>query len=149
MASFDMVLFKTRIKKAMIRLRGCAGWSAPLLFANLQRYVFSRRGPYNSLDQKDATFVPRLQEVMQFTSLNCSHLVLKETWKCKVTLHLVVVFAFDIPPTAKVIWRWSHSLKSIRQTGEASRLSTTPRRLLAHFASESLLKSCITFAKKV
>ena len=63
--------------------------------------------------QKGATFMPRLKEVMQFTSLNCSHHVLKETWECKVTLHLVVVFAFDIPPTAKVIWRWSHSLKSI------------------------------------
>ena len=27
------------------RLRGCAGWSAPLLFANHQGQVFSRRGP--------------------------------------------------------------------------------------------------------
>ena len=29
-----MVLSKTRITKALIRLRGCAGWSAPVLFAN-------------------------------------------------------------------------------------------------------------------
>ena len=92
------------------------------------------------LIQKGATFMPRLQKVMQFTftSLNCSHHVLKETWECKVTLRLVV-FAFDIPPTAKVIWRWSHSVKSIRQTGEASSLSTTPRWLLTQFASEPLL----------
>ena len=29
-----MVLSKKRITKALIRLRGCAGWSAPMLFAN-------------------------------------------------------------------------------------------------------------------
>ena len=43
-----MILFKKRITKALIRLRGCAGWSAPVLFANHRRQVFSRRGPnYN------------------------------------------------------------------------------------------------------
>ena len=29
-----MILSKKRITKALIRLRGCAGWSAPVLFAN-------------------------------------------------------------------------------------------------------------------
>ena len=29
----DIILSKQRITKALIRLRGCAGWSAPLLFA--------------------------------------------------------------------------------------------------------------------
>ena len=33
-ASLDMERYKTRITKALIRLRGCAGWSAPVLFAN-------------------------------------------------------------------------------------------------------------------
>ena len=41
-----MILFIKRITKALIRLRGCAGWSAPVLFANPRRQVFSRRGPY-------------------------------------------------------------------------------------------------------
>ena len=41
-----MVLSKKRIAKALIRLRGRAGWSAPVLFANTRRQVFSRRGPY-------------------------------------------------------------------------------------------------------
>ena len=36
-----------QITKALIRLRGCADWSAPLLFANPRRQVFSRRGPYD------------------------------------------------------------------------------------------------------
>ena len=40
-ASLDMVLSKTRITKA-IRLRRCAGWSAPVLFLNPRRQVFSR-----------------------------------------------------------------------------------------------------------
>ena len=45
--SLDMELSKKRITKALISLRGCAGWSAPLLFANPQRQVFSRPDPYN------------------------------------------------------------------------------------------------------
>ena len=39
-----MVLANKRITKALIRLRGCAGWSAPVLLANPRRQVFSRRG---------------------------------------------------------------------------------------------------------
>ena len=34
-ASLDMILYKKRITKVLIRLHACAGWSAPLLFANL------------------------------------------------------------------------------------------------------------------
>ena len=33
-ACLDMILYKTRITKALVSLRGCAGWSASLLFAN-------------------------------------------------------------------------------------------------------------------
>ena len=40
-----MVLSKKRITKALIRLRRCTGWSAPVLFTNPGRQVFSRRGP--------------------------------------------------------------------------------------------------------
>ena len=45
-ASYDMVHSKKRITKALIRLHGCAGWSALLLFANSGRQVFLCRGPY-------------------------------------------------------------------------------------------------------
>ena len=38
-AKLDMILYKKRITKVLIRLRGCAGWSAPLLFANPRRQV--------------------------------------------------------------------------------------------------------------
>ena len=39
-----MVLSKKRITKALISLRRCAGWSAPLLFAKPRRQAFLRRG---------------------------------------------------------------------------------------------------------
>ena len=39
-----MILYKKRITKVLIRLRGCAGCSAPVLFANPRKQVFSRRG---------------------------------------------------------------------------------------------------------
>ena len=45
-ASLDIILSKMQITKALIRLHRCSGWSAPLLFANHRRQVFSRRGPY-------------------------------------------------------------------------------------------------------
>ena len=41
-----MLLSEKRITTALIRLRGCTGWSVPLLFPNLRRQVFLRRGPY-------------------------------------------------------------------------------------------------------
>ena len=42
-ASRGIILSRQRTTKALIRLRGCAGWSAPLLFAK-QKQVFSWRG---------------------------------------------------------------------------------------------------------
>ena len=44
-ASLHMILSKKRITKVLIRMRGCAGWSAPVLFANPRWQVFSCRGP--------------------------------------------------------------------------------------------------------
>ena len=41
-----MILLDKRITKALISLRGCAGWSEPVLLANPQRQVLSRQGPY-------------------------------------------------------------------------------------------------------
>ena len=41
-----MPLSENRITKALIRLGGCPGWSAPVVLANPQRQVFLRRGPF-------------------------------------------------------------------------------------------------------
>ena len=41
-----MMLYNTQITKALIRLRGCAGWSVPLLFAYIRRQGFLPRGPF-------------------------------------------------------------------------------------------------------
>ena len=43
--SLYIILSSKRITKALISLRGSAGWSAPMLFANPRRQVLSRRGP--------------------------------------------------------------------------------------------------------
>ena len=43
--SLDVILSNKRISKALIGLRGRAGWSAPLLYPNHRRPVFLRRGP--------------------------------------------------------------------------------------------------------
>ena len=44
-ASLHMKLSKKRLTKTLISLRECANWSAPVLFANPRRQVFSRPGP--------------------------------------------------------------------------------------------------------
>ena len=50
-ASLHMILSKKRITKVLIRLRGCAGWSALLLLATPGRQIFSHRGPYRAAHQ--------------------------------------------------------------------------------------------------
>ena len=53
-----MILSSKRITKSLIRLRGCAGWSATLLFANLRRQVFMRRGPYRGVRNSISCSLP-------------------------------------------------------------------------------------------
>ena len=46
MESSDIILSTQQTTKALIRLRGCAGWSASLLFAYDIRHIFSWPGSY-------------------------------------------------------------------------------------------------------
>ena len=46
-----MILFSKRVTKALIRLRGCAGWSVPLLFANTEDR-FSRVEAYLVMNKR-------------------------------------------------------------------------------------------------
>ena len=48
LTSIGMILYKQRTTKALIRLRGCAGWSEPLLFAYGIKQVSSWHGSNNS-----------------------------------------------------------------------------------------------------
>ena len=48
-ASIHIILSKQRTTKVLIRLRGCAGWSAPLLFAYVIRHSFAWPGPNEPL----------------------------------------------------------------------------------------------------
>ena len=60
-----------QITKALIRLRGCAGWSAPELFANPLRQVFSRRGPFINLGESP---IFRIPELKKFNLKSCNML---------------------------------------------------------------------------
>ena len=66
-----MILSEKRITKALIRLRGCAGWSAPVLFANPRRQVFSRRGPF------DLQHLSLMSWGKVFNSCLCYYMVVK------------------------------------------------------------------------
>ena len=48
-ASIHIILSKQRTTKVLIRLRECAGWSAPLLFAYGIRRVFAWPGPNGNI----------------------------------------------------------------------------------------------------
>ena len=47
--SRDIILSKQRTTKALIRLHGCAGWTAPFLFAYDIRHIFSWPGSYKNI----------------------------------------------------------------------------------------------------
>ena len=70
-ARLHMVLSKKWITNALIRLHGCAGWSAPVLFATPRRQVFSRRGPYN---------VAPLKRVLHFQHLLDQYYHIRKHW---------------------------------------------------------------------
>ena len=80
-ASLNMVLSKTRITKALIRLRGCAGWSAPVLFANPRKQVFSRRGPYGISLLQETSFSSDVLPLVDFVSIFID--------TSKITFHLI------------------------------------------------------------
>ena len=55
-----MILANKRITKALIRLLGCTGWSAPVLFANLRKQVSSRNKIIISIrSDSDKIYEPR------------------------------------------------------------------------------------------
>ena len=76
--SIDIILSKKRTTKVLIRLRGCAGWSAPLLFAYGINHIFSWPGSLllNSseklIDGRSVVwFCSSLMELRWFLPLSC------------------------------------------------------------------------------
>ena len=59
-----MILSNKQITKALFRLRGSAGWSAPLLFANLLRQAFLRRGPYMMTQRIHSTLICAINSIV-------------------------------------------------------------------------------------
>ena len=85
-----IILSRQRTTKAQFRLRGCAGWSAPLLFAygksrfshavahmtsGLKPVVLKSRTPYEPPYDKtnEMTFAPSEDSDQSDQSLRCSH----------------------------------------------------------------------------
>ena len=75
--SIGIVLSRERITKALIRLRGCAGCSASLLFAHSIRQVFLLRGSDGPCHEKRDLNVLRF-EILQMCM--CSHSEKREMW---------------------------------------------------------------------
>ena len=93
-ASLNIILSKKRITKVLIRLRGCSGWSAPLLFTNPWRQVFSRQGPFfDSMRKYGRAFTP------------ISHSETLKSWwfLSKITL-LLICLAFRRSPWRHLLW---------------------------------------------
>ena len=74
-------IFK-RPAKALIRLRGCTGWSAGLLFTTHQRQVFSCRGPYYGINHS-------YQNVSNLT--NGSRDMVLDIWKYACTENVKII----------------------------------------------------------
>ena len=76
--SLNIILSNNLITKTLISLHRCVGWSAPLLFANPQRQVYSHRGSY--------LFQPEMAKSNEF-SFHC-RLMSQSTafacWDCDV-----------------------------------------------------------------
>ena len=85
-----MVLSKKRITKALIRLRGRAGWSAPVLFANPRRQVFLRRGPFNYTSVVRNSQVPH-QVVTNLRSVKSSNCMVLLKFRVSI-FHIFVLF---------------------------------------------------------
>ena len=87
LTSIGIILSKQHTSKALIRLRWCAGWSAPLLFAYGIKQVFSWHGSNNSLVQ----YRILLDHMNAFEFLN----LLKELVKmirCEAMLSIFSIF---------------------------------------------------------
>ena len=91
-----MMLSKNRKTKALIRLRGCAGWSEPFLFAPPpppRRQVLSRQGPFIERARLPVLVRLKLHDPWICTLLHnpwvctiISMLVLHDSWVCTIIL---------------------------------------------------------------
>ena len=81
-AYLDMVLFNKQITKALIRLRGCAGWSAPLLFANPYNIGFNTKRAHSQGINTNRTLIPIFSSIyfkysrLTPTCTYCRHFVM-------------------------------------------------------------------------
>ena len=101
-----MRLSKKQITKVLIRLRGCVGWSARVLFANPRRQVFSCCG------QVSLNPIPPIHDncrllshlLMYFGSQYCKHYGPRSDCSLRSSLNRVHSVCFDYKSILGFIW---------------------------------------------
>ena len=85
---YSIQWFCLRTAKALIRLRGCAGWSGPSLSAYVQRHVFAWRGLYylNQMNRNvgKRTFFHTATKAEFDQRLRCPHEETLHSWLSKM-----------------------------------------------------------------
>ena len=115
------MLSKQRTIKALIRLRGCAGWYAPLLFAYDIRHIFSCPGSivfwYNDVLFEDDSFISEYDfEVYLIVGTFLHHSYYSWTIACTKTgvgsIYKSIIFWPPPPPAPTIkIQRWLHYIR--------------------------------------
>ena len=151
-----MVLCEKRIIKVLISLRRCAGWSAPLSFANPLSQVFSRRGPYlNGLDY--AIFVSlakhvRRLEIMPLFASSSVRVSASHFW------FLISHFCGDVSISFQVYRRVKHCKIQVRIDREAwetywdhvcLRIVSVIVSVILLVSKQLLLKGCFNFIQSL
>ena len=101
--SRDIILSKQGTIKALIRLRGCAGWSPPLLFACDIRHTFSWPSSHVFwlCNTHRDTFPVQMQMCSYWSSLpfefSCFLCLTPMTWICVVKWVIIMSLTYDAP----------------------------------------------------
>ena len=98
-----MILSSKPRTKALIRLSGCADWSAPLLFANPRRQGFSRRAHlviHINTPTKRSDAEPLVEREKQF---ECRPVEISRSLKGKQMLHVQYIIIINISFPSKRI----------------------------------------------
>ena len=100
--STDIILSKQRTRKALIRLRQCTGWSAPLLFAYDIRHIFSWPGSLHFIIKHAEKSYVTMKQKQYISSLPGSntHCI----YTCTKSLNRLVMLLFGPCGNAPVIW---------------------------------------------
>ena len=76
-----MILFKKQITKVLIRQRGCAGWSAPMLFPNPLKTGFLALRPISCIKSTVKSGIVAINSLQGFSTLKNVRLGADDFWE--------------------------------------------------------------------